>query len=141
MLPFLFEIRIGIRGVVRLVSTMWTLRSISLSISSSLLEACPWLRSLGSTMGTTVEFAGLHLITSVLNEDSGGEGPQHRERQHDCQACNAYARVDMTLSVKLLFLAVGYFVLKLLFAEQPHVRHRKSRCSWPFVYCIQAPVG
>ena len=52
----------------RLVSTMWTLRSISLSISSSLLEACPWLRSLGSTMGTTVEFAGLNLITSVLSD-------------------------------------------------------------------------
>ena len=47
----------------------------------------------------------------------------------------------MTLSVKLLILAVGYFVLKLLLVEQPHVRHRKSRCSGPFIYCIQAPVG
>ena len=65
---FLFVIRTGIRGVVRLVPTMWTLRSISLSISSSLLEACPRLRSLGSTMGTTVEIAGLNLITSVLSD-------------------------------------------------------------------------
>ena len=71
LLPFLFVIRTGIRGVVRLVSTMWTLRSIPLSISSSLLEACPWLRSLGSIMGTTVEFAGLNLSTSTLSDSRG----------------------------------------------------------------------
>ena len=70
VLPFLFVFRSGIRGVVRLVSTRWTLRSISLSIASSLLEACPWFRSLGSTMSTTVEFAGLNLVTSVLAHPS-----------------------------------------------------------------------
>ena len=39
--------------------------------------------------------------------------------------------------MKLLVLSVGYLVLKLLFVEQPHVRHRKSRCAGPFVFVFR----